>query len=94
MQRSSSSLAPLLYAWAAAIILTAGTIFTGDLLNGNISALGGYRLAALVVITALKAFLILHYYLNFRLAPKGWQKTSYGLVFLLLLCIALFFVRI
>lgn len=82
----------LVLAWVAAVALTAGTIFTGNLIGSDAVPLGGPRLAILVLITTLKGFLILHYYLNFRLAPKSWQRASYFFIFLLLACAAVLFV--
>lgn len=71
----------LLIAWALLIALTVGTIFTGRVTYQ--STLGVPLFAALLLVTWLKAGIILRTYLNLRTVPAAADALTIlvGLIF-------------
>ena len=81
----------LLLAWFALMGLTIGTMLSGRVTQDV--TLGGLFMSGLLVVTGIKAYWILRYYLNLRAAPPGWNAAFIAyLVFLLLIILVLYLV--
>lgn len=79
------SLRKLTLIWAILLLLSVGTIFTGQVNESD--SIGLIWMACLLGVTFFKTTLILNYFLDLKAATQGWSQFFIILVFLILLII-------
>ncbi len=83
------SIRTLALIWLILILLSIGTIFTGQIADSgpNSFSIGLAWMAGLLIVTFFKSTLILNYFLDLKAATPGWSHFFIILVLLLLVLI-------
>jgi len=89
MHFQQPSIKSLLGAWAFMMLLSLGTMAAGKV-TGQAS-LGALFMAALLIITSLKALWILRTYLNLKASTRAWNAAFISFIGLLLAVIYLLY---
>ncbi len=75
----------LIVVWGFLMLATIGTMFAGKV--SDVTSIGPLWMGLLLVVTYIKATLILGYYLDLKSATGGWNKGFNTLVAIILLVI-------
>jgi caa(3)-type oxidase subunit IV len=75
----------LLIIWLILMALTIATMIAGKVTN--VASLGMMWMAVLMVVTWLKATLILNYFLDLKAATGGWNKGFIAIIVMILLIV-------